>query len=573
MGSEAQRPAGLPLAWDEAVTRTDSKHRVSSGGLASALLPVEHALMSVDQRQLAGPPGDRSVHTGKFPAEDRPQQVRGDASPDGTARDLRHAMEAEGESRDPLEMYGRDGKSPDKIQALAAAVADEFYARLAKASPGATPAAPAAVSSSSSAAAAAPAAERPPLAPPDTPEVRALARVYDALLPSFVVKGDPERAELTARALAAAGVSPSTLIAAGWMAYVRDCLAQAASSLAGYGSSFVVFNSLLMHLTAPPDGSPSDAPHRPPGLLDITGATLGMVATSIPMQRALRLSEMLPGWTAPVQSVGEDRSAPPLDTAWGRFKVAAQYWPFLGSLFNATFNEDAVSGKLASRRLFGTFATLGVAAHRMFAFRRDLPWLNGRTAESTRIMQQHIHELTDVGSTLRAAAAYALRPLAGMSGLAGIDVLSPIENMARPMVRGGGGDLASAPDPLPPRRFAPGIDVLQPGRGDRWPEFAHYFRRAMCILVPMLLLEALNGNVAEATEDPRMRGALSDTFLVGLWGVGMLLNELWTREGPMVREEAAARAKRHAAFMDEKFKARHPPGPRPPDDDDGGAVL
>ncbi len=417
------------------------------------------------------------------------------------------------------------------------------------------------------------------LKPADSTKVRELGRAYQDLLPRFVVKADPERAASTARALARHDISPSTVRLAGWMGRLCDSLAQTPSSLAAYGASFVVFNTALMHLTAPPEGSAAGTPHRAPALHDVTLAALAMVASSIPVQRMLRTSEMLPGWTAAVEESADGTAVHMLDTDMGKFKVGVQYWPFLGSLLSATFYVDGVEGKLAARRLYGTFATLGVASHRMFAFTRDLPWLDGRTEASTRAMLQHIHELTDVRSLLAAAAAYCLRPMAGLAGLIGIDVLGAVEDIRRgarpsPPTAAGGGTAedsrraAGTAEPLlnadessdepyvPARRLAPGLERLCSSSGEAWPEFKHLVKRAACILVPILVLEALTGNVAEGTNTSWVRGVVSDGLLVGLWGVGMLVNEQLTRREPGIHDEIVSRRDRNRALMDAKYQAR-----------------
>jgi len=366
-----------------------------------------------------------------------------------------------------------------------------------------------------------------------------LFAAYKKNVPPYGMEDNVTRTAKTLQALLEENITPTRLAWACRMSWIRDLGAQEVVSLAGYTSTFCLFNTVLA-------GALRQGMPAPVGVL--AGAAAHAV-TGLAMQRFLRAGEMYPGWTTAVEQGPADTKA--IQTASGFSKIASQYWPFAGSLGYASLGTpdplDAAdkAGSLArtivrvdTRRQWGFAATACVALHRMVIFNRDHSWLNATTEQERRTMIGAINELTSPWETVKAIPKYlVVRPVAGLAGLGGHD-LHPWINEKSESSAG-------------VTQEAKGKYLYQPNAGASLPSPLLEGKRVSLVRLSALFLPMMLFQVSRelAAADPEHSNAINvanDALLIVVWGLAMALAEQTVTLDPALSQESKSRASRQS---------------------------
>ncbi len=419
--------------------------------------------------------------------------------------------------------------------------------------------------------------EGAPYRPPE--RLDHLFEVIRKNLPGSVVRGQTLRMAQVLRALIEAGITPGQLDVACKMGWVRDVGAQVTVSIGGYTSSFFTFNSLLAKFVRAQE-APSTVAMAPPA---------AHAAANLAMQRFLRTAEMYPGWTRAVEVDVDGSVAPAITTQAGFVKTMAQYWPFfvpllyvsLATLDAADAQDDSTklernAARIEFRRDWGFAATLFVALHRMVVFDRDQAWLDASTPTKRQAMLGAIAELAGSGDSTamqvltglgNSAAAFlkytTVRPVAGLVGLAGLDLHSPL-NEAWEKVAGVRRD-SKAAHPWP----------ASAGVSGAFNEKTLTAFRAGLLFFPMLVFSAFRAMYNDQPDHSDLINVASDVLLVGLWGAAMAYSEqLMAPKDPKKQQDGRCSVSNEEICAENKARAdRHlvslarRSGPPPPPDE------
>lgn len=416
-----------------------------------------------------------------------------------------------------------------------------------------------------------------PFRPPE--RLDQLLEIIRKNVPGSVVRGQTLRFAQVLRALIEQGITPGQLDFACKMGVIRDVGAQVTVSMGGYTSSFFTFNALLAKFVRDRE-APSTIALAPPA---------AHAVANLSMQRFLRTAEMYPGWTRAVELDGDGAVAPAITTPAGFVKTMVQYWPFFVPLFYislatldaADAQDDATkiernAARIELRQMWGFAATLFVALHRMTVFNRDPVWLDASTPTRRQAMLGAIAELagsgnstamqvfTGLGNSATALLKYvAVRPVAGLVGLAGLDIHTPLNEAWEKVVH-------VRPDSKQAHPWPKSAGVSGSLQEKTLTAF-----RASLLFFPMLVFSAFRAIYNDQPRYSDLVNVASDVLLVGLWGAAMAYSEqLMAPKDPNKPQDGRCSASNEGMSTENKARAeRHlvslarRAGPPPPPDD------